>query len=175
MARQYLPPGMALLGKQKIETRGNQPPILRGIIAVRRCTGALCACGSSRAGQCLSIHYADSPRSLQLAITLPGWIRSSVTSGHTLNLDGCYASRGKTTPTLHFLCLHGSHAIDAVSIPSSLMLLPTVESTLCIRRPSRSTSHGDGRKRAARSERGARCSRLTPPLQATNPYPTNVW
>lgn len=63
------------------------------------------------------------PRYLQLAITLPGWIRSSVTSGHVpLDSDGCYVSRGKTTPTLHFLCLQGSHAINAVSTPSSLML-----------------------------------------------------
>lgn len=47
--------------------------------------------------------------------------------GMPLGLDGCYVSRGKTTPTLHFLCRHGSHAIDAVSVPSSLMLSPIVE------------------------------------------------
>lgn len=158
-----------------MEIRGNQPPILFRIVTVGDCTGALCACGSSKAGQRLSIRYAESPRSLQLAITLPGWIRSSVTSGHALNWDGCYVSRGKTTPTLHFLCLQGSHAIDAVSIPSSLMLLPTVESSLCIRRSSHSTGHGDGRTKAALSERSARSSRFTPPLQVTNPYPANVW
>lgn len=46
-----------------------------------------------------------------------------------LDLDGCYVSRGKTTPTLHFLCRHGSHAIDAVSFPSLLILSTTVEPT----------------------------------------------
>lgn len=55
MARQYLPPGLTLLEKQNVETRGNQPPVLLGIVTVRDCTGTLCACGSSKAGQCLSI------------------------------------------------------------------------------------------------------------------------
>lgn len=86
--------------------------------------------------------------------------------GCPLNLDGCYVSRGKTTPTLHFLCLHGSHAIDAVSMPSSLMLSTTVES-----RGRRYASGApvlqlatemDGGKKAARSEQSARCSIFTP-------------
>lgn len=71
-------------------------------------------------------------------------------------------SRGKTTPTLHFLCLHGSHAIDAVSIPSSLMLLPTFESSLCIGAPAgQLVTEMDGRKLPAVNEvRDARDSAL---------------
>lgn len=91
--------------------------------------------------------------------------------GMPLNLDGCYLSRGKTTPTLHFLCLQGSHAIDAVSIPSSLMILPPVESSIRIRRSSRSIECRDGRKKAARDER---VLEIHPSLYAKNPYPLAV-
>lgn len=113
------------------------------------------------------------PRSLQLAITLPGWLRSSVTSGQArcIQMNGCNVSRGKTTPTLHFLCLHGSHAIDAVSIPSSLILLPTVESSLRIRHSSRSIGHGDGRRKAARSERGVEMLEILASALREEPLP----
>lgn len=93
--------------------------------------------------------------------------------GCPLNLDGCYVSRGKTTPTLHFLCLHGSHAIDAVSMPSSLMLLTTVESRgrrYASGAPVRQlATEKDGGNKAARSEQSARCSR--PPPVREQPLP----
>lgn len=117
----------------------------------------------------------ERPQSLQLAITLPGWIRSSVTSGHMpLDLDGCYVSRGKTTPTLHFLCLHGSHAIDAVSVPSSLMLSPNFEPPRGSDAPVfRLNTKMDGEDLPAMPEvRGARESRLC--YTPKNPYPAGV-
>lgn len=175
MSRQYLPPGLTLLGKQNVEIRGNQPPVLLGIVTVRGCTDALCACGSSKAGQCLSI------RLCRQSTVLTACDHTAGMDPIVSNLWACVEIRwllhepGKDNTDLAFLVPTWLTRYRRGFNPVFAHVITDVRVVALHRRSSRSTGHGDGRTKAARSERGARCSRFSPPLQATNPYPANVW
>ena len=115
--------------------------------------------------------HARRPRFLQLAITLPGWIRSSVTSGHAAGFGRLLREPGKDNTDLAFLvptwltCYRcGFSSVVAHVITNSRAVSST-------RRSSRSTDHEDGRRKSARGARDGRCSRISPLQCVKKPLP----
>ena len=130
--------------------------------------------GLWRQGQRLRIRHARRPRSLQLAITLPGWIRLSVISGHAVGFRWLLREPGKDNTDLALLvstwltCYRcGFNAVVIHIIINSRAFTSTPRSSRTIR-------HEDGRRKSARAARGVRRSRFTPLFYLENPYPANV-